>query len=77
MILDGGGIFCANFSSKRGDWIACQKVWCGHCYVPLDDKEFPIAKPVDEDGVVVSTLEDERRYVVGLDGDNLVNSLPV
>jgi len=72
IILDGGGIFCANFSKKQGDWIACQKVWCGHCYVPLDDNGFPIAKPVDEDGVVVSTLEDVRRYVVGQGGDHLV-----
>jgi len=71
MILDGGGIFFANFSSKRY-WIAYQKVWCGHCYVPLDVNEFPIAKLVDEDGVVMSTLEDARRYVVGRDGDNMV-----
>jgi hypothetical protein len=72
MILNGGGIFCANFSSKQGDWMPCQKVWCGPCYVPLDDKEFPIAKPMDEDGVEVVDPEDKKRYVVGHAGDNLV-----
>jgi hypothetical protein len=52
--------------------MACQKVWCGPCYVSLDNNAFPIAKLVDEDGVVVSILEDEKRYVVGRDRDHLV-----
>lgn len=52
--------------------MACQKVWCGPCYVPLDDNEFPIAKPLDEEGVDVSDTSDERRYVMGRDGDNLI-----
>jgi len=25
MILNGGGIFCANFSSKRGNWLHVRK----------------------------------------------------
>lgn len=72
MILDGAGLFCGNFSSSRGSWSACQKVWCGKCYKPLDQDEFPIAKPTDEDGVVSMDSEDQARFIQARDGDFLL-----
>ncbi len=50
----------------------CMKVWCGPCYTPLDDGEFPVAKPVDEDGLVIEEGEDDHRFMMGRDGDNLI-----
>jgi hypothetical protein len=47
-------------------------VWCGRCYKALDDNEFPIARPVDEDGAGVGAEEDDYRYLHARDGDNLV-----
>jgi len=72
LIIAGAGVFCGNFSSARGPWKECQKAWCGKCYTPLDDNEFPIAKPVDEDGVDVSGIEDANRFLYARNGDNLV-----
>lgn len=72
LIIDGAGVFCGNFSSKQGLWKECRQVWCGPCYVPLDNGEFPIAKPIDEEGVEVQDSDDKSRYVQGRNGDNLV-----
>jgi hypothetical protein len=49
-----------------------QQAWCGRCYRPLDDNEFHIAWPMDEDGVDVGDNEDETRFVKAQNGDNLV-----
>ena len=72
MLSDGVGLFCGNFSSKRGAWNACQQAWCGRCYKALDANEFPVARLVDEEGVDVSSPEDETRYLQARNGDNFV-----
>jgi hypothetical protein len=64
--------FCTNFSSKCGIWSHCQKVRCGPCYTPLDNNEFPVALPEDEDGVVMEDTKDEGRFLKGCNGDILV-----
>jgi hypothetical protein len=48
------------------------KAWCGPCYTPLDDGDFPVAKPVDQDGVAYGEGEDDTRFMKGRDGDNLI-----
>ncbi len=68
----GGGIFCGNFSWNRGPWKPCLQVWCRSCYVPLDNGEFPIAKPKDERGFEVQDKSEEWGYKKGRDGDNLI-----
>ena len=50
----------------------CQQVWCGSCYRPLDNHEFPIARPMDEDGNICVVEEDKDRFVVAHKVDNLV-----
>jgi hypothetical protein len=52
LILDGGGLFHAKYSSKKNHWKARLQVWCGPCYVPVDNHEFPITLPVNKDGIV-------------------------
>jgi hypothetical protein len=70
--MNGEGIFCENFLSSRGSWTACQKVWCGPCYMPLDNREFPVAKALDEGGIKTECTEDRDQYMKGRNGDNLV-----
>jgi hypothetical protein len=45
---------------------------CGPCYVPLDNGKFPIAKAMDEDGVIVEDNCNECRYKQARNGDNLL-----
>jgi hypothetical protein len=47
-------------------------VWCGTCYTPLDNNEFPIARPVNEDGLITEEITDSKRYCEARNGDNLV-----
>jgi hypothetical protein len=70
--MDGVGLFCSNFSSNRGPWSPCNQVWCGTCYVPLDNNEFQVAKPLVEGGVVTLEEVDQHRFLRGRDGDHLV-----
>eukprot|EP00980_Cylindrotheca_fusiformis_P003587 scaffold795_cov113-Cylindrotheca_fusiformis.AAC.4 len=51
LIRNGGGVFCGNFANARGIFNPCQKVWCAKCYSVPDGSEFPIRRPVDEDGL--------------------------
>jgi hypothetical protein len=60
------------FCYKRGDWTECRQAWCGKCYKALDNGEFPVSKPVDEDGVEVGDPADDQRYLQARNGDNLV-----
>jgi len=72
MITEGAGLFCGNFSSSRENWTACNQVWCGRCYKALDNGEFPIAKPTDEDGNTINDPEEDARYMEARNGDNLL-----
>ncbi len=72
LVLDGAGLFCANFSCKRGNWNPCLQVWCGPCYLPIDHNEFPIAVPTNEDGFINEEDQSNSRYKVARNGDNLL-----
>lgn len=72
LLLDGVGLFCANYSHKRGNLTTCRQAWCGSCYVPLDKDEFLIALPTDEDGVVTEDPKELMRYRFARNGDNLI-----
>jgi len=72
LLVDGAGIFCGNYASKRGHWTPCQQAWCGPYYIALDKNEFPVAKPTDEDGVVLDDPLELNRYLCGRNGDNLI-----
>jgi len=68
-----GGIFCANFSSKRGTWPECRRAWHRRCYVATDNGEFPIACPQDETGeFMILDEDDKKRFLKARDGDNLL-----
>ncbi len=62
LVVDGEGVFCGNYSSRRGTWTPCKRVWCGPCYIPLDNGEFLIAKAINEDGVEMKESKDEFRF---------------
>jgi hypothetical protein len=55
----------------RGPWKPCLQVWCGPCYIPLDNAEFPIALPTNEDGLVNEEEKGSKRYLEARSGDNL------
>lgn len=59
--MDGEGLFCGNFCSTRGSWRPCMKVWCGSCYAPLNNNEFPVTQPMDEGGfeIIGSSVQDQ------------------
>jgi hypothetical protein len=67
-----GGVFCANFSFERGIFAPCKGVWCGNCYGPLGHKPFPRQCPVDDVGIDHTQVGDERRYLHGRNGDQLM-----
>lgn len=71
LFLAGAGFFCRNFSSRRGPWTPCHQAWCGQRYTAPDDKEFPIAYPEDEDGVVIKEDLKSTWYLTAQNGDNL------
>eukprot|EP00980_Cylindrotheca_fusiformis_P031013 scaffold25703_cov171-Cylindrotheca_fusiformis.AAC.2 len=69
---NGGGIFCANFASERGSFSPCRKVWCGGCYSVPPGIDFPVRRPVDEDGLENLAPGDESRFRKGRNGDFLM-----
>jgi hypothetical protein len=69
----GEGKFCANFSAKCGPWTLCHRAWHGKWYCTTDNGEFPTAKLQDEAGeFMIQDSEDEQRFLVARDGDNLI-----
>ena len=67
------GIFCANYSLRREPYPACRSCWCAECFTPLGITEFPIRKTLDETGIVIEKEDDKDRFMVGRDGDHLMN----
>jgi hypothetical protein len=63
LLLDWVGLFCANYSAKRGPWNPCQQAWCGPCYKAPDIKMCPIARLVDEDNMEIDDPVENRRYL--------------
>jgi hypothetical protein len=41
------------------------------CYTPIDNSEFPIALPTNEDGLVNEEVKWSKRYLAARNGDNL------
>jgi len=70
LILDGDGLFCTNYSSKRNHWKSCLQVWCRPCYIPIDNHDFPSALPVNEEGIVNEEDKISKRYCEARNGDN-------
>jgi hypothetical protein len=66
------GLFCANFYSKRGSFAPCLSVWCPECYVGKDLIDFLIKRQIDEDGVDITALGDEKRFKTARAGDHLM-----
>ena len=52
--------------------MACRQAWCGPCYVATDGGEFPIAIPVDEEGVEIEDYKGKGRYLSARNGDHLI-----
>ncbi len=54
-----GQAILRQLSSRRGNWNPCTQVWCGACYIPLDNGKFPVAKLMDEGGFEIMESSDE------------------
>jgi hypothetical protein len=66
------GVFCANYWAKRGHWERCNGIWCGGCFEPAGDDEFPMRIPLDDGGQpIFLDAKDEGRFVVARGGDHL------
>ena len=53
--------------------MTCRSCWCAECFVPLGKTKYPIKKTLDEEGNVIEREEDKGRFLVGRDGDHLMN----
>jgi hypothetical protein len=72
LLTIGEGIFCAIFSAKCGPWNPSLQAW-RKCYCAMDNGEFPISKPQDEEGeLMIQDAEEERHFQEARDGGNLV-----
>ena len=66
------GLFCANFSAKRGPFAACKSSWCNGCYKAQASVPFPIKENLDDEGVTIKRTDDKERFLVGRQGDNFL-----
>jgi hypothetical protein len=66
------GLFCANFSARRGTFAPCNNCWCGPCYQPLGVKEHPVRLKVDGVGDLLEDADDAKRFLVTRAGDHLM-----
>jgi hypothetical protein len=69
--MSTGGVFCANFYSKRG-FAPCKAAWCGGCFVPLGPKVFPVRTLVDEEGKILDHHVESNWFNVARTGDHLI-----
>ena len=53
--------------------MTCRSCWCAECFVPLGKTNYPIKKTLDEEGNAIERDEDKGRFLVGRDGDHLMN----
>jgi hypothetical protein len=63
---------CANSSHARGHWLDCEGHWCHGCYQLKEEGIFPIRRPTDEAGYVLTLEKDATRFMFGREGDNLM-----
>jgi hypothetical protein len=66
------GVFCANFWSQRGRFAPCQGVWCPPCLKPVGRTEFPIALQYDDEGELITSEDEEKRFLEARAGDHLM-----
>ena len=72
MVKNPKGIFCANFVHSRGPWPPCHQAWCGKCYKASVDYNFHIDLPENDFGNVHRKKKDEKHFLVGHNGDHLI-----
>ena len=75
MVKNPRGLFCANFANGRGPFPPCHQVWCGPCYQAAPEVRFPVQErpgDVEDDELVVEEV-DKDRYMVGRNGDHLMD----
>ena len=70
LINQRSGVFCANYSFRRGIFPACNNCWCDKCYTGFGGQVFQMRKAMDEDGNVLD--EEEDRFLHARPGDNLM-----
>lgn len=70
MIRNGDGLFCANFSSKRGGFDACRSSYCHKHYTCTDDDDFRVNTAVDKDGEPILRHDDSNMFQYGRRGDH-------
>jgi hypothetical protein len=59
----GLGVFCANVTSRRGEWKPCRTGWCSKCYVPTKWDKYPVKVLKTEEGLpVIGRLQDKHNY---------------
>ena len=66
------GIFCGNYSVKRGPFLPCKGSWCGSCYKTSGETVFPVRKTLDDDGVEIVRDDHATRFLVARDGDHFM-----
>jgi len=72
LILEGRGLFCANFWVKQGFFPRCDGIWCGKCYEAKQEGEaFPVWLPRDEEGNIMEIRKtDVGCFMYGHPGDH-------
>jgi hypothetical protein len=72
LCLDRQALFCTNFSTTRGYFSPCCKVWCGKCYQTPAGLVFPIQRtPKNEAGFKYGVVDaDQDRFKCASDGVN-------
>jgi hypothetical protein len=66
------GIFCGNYYHARGIFAPCNNAWCAECYEPLGKLPFPIKSVTDEEGAILESLSEAKRFLIGRAGDQLM-----
>ena len=77
MILNGRGIFCANFLTNKEGFPLCKAAYHGACYRDYADNLFPVQRTLDddEDGREEGfEVDDETKdmFMHGRDGDHVM-----
>ena len=72
MIRSPHGIFCGNFSAKRGSLTTCQRGWCAACYKAPKNLDFHIHREQNEVNLSWIKKGEDKRFLQGIDGAFLV-----
>ena len=56
----------------RGIFAPCNNAWCPECYEPLGNLPFPIKSVTDEEGAILESLSESKRFLIGRAGDQLM-----